>query len=319
MNAEKTGRIFDIQGFAIQDGPGIRTTVFFKGCPLRCPWCHSPESQKFFPQLSWMSQKCLGTAHCSESCISACPKNAISHGRLTQSSVTGEDIQLISVDRTLCDNCGACAEKCYPGALYICGKDYTVDEVMKIVRRDVPFYKESGGGVTLSGGECMSQPDFALELLKRLKAEDIHTAVDTTGFVQWEKLEPILPYTDLFLYDLKHMDSDAHKAVTGVPNELILENARRIAAAGGKMQVRIPVIPGFNNGQTNIRKTGEFCRELGDAVTVVQLLPYHNMGNMKYFRLDDNAQVMEATPPSDEEMQHHRQVLEQLGLPVTIH
>ena len=318
MSAIK-GKIFDIQGFAIQDGPGIRTTVFFKGCPLRCPWCHSPESQAFYPQLSWMSQKCLGTEHCKNLCLESCPKGAISHGKIIQHSVSGEDIQLITVDRKICDNCGSCAEKCYPGALYICGKDYTVDEVMKIVKRDIPFYEESEGGVTLSGGECMSQPDFAVELLKRLKAENIHTAVDTTGFVPWEKLEQALPYTDLFLYDLKHMDSAAHKTVTGVPNELILDNARRIAAAGGKMQVRIPVIPGFNNGHANIRKTGEFCVELGDAVTVIQLLPYHNMGNMKYFRLDDEAIVMEATPPSDEEMQHHKSVLEAMGLPVTIH
>ena len=319
MCAEKTGRIFDIQGFAIQDGPGIRTTVFFKGCPLRCPWCHSPESQAFYPQLCWMSQKCQGTAHCGESCIKACPKQAIGLGSVTQNSVTGEDIQLITVDRGLCDNCGKCAEVCYPGALYICGRDYTVGEVMKIVRRDVPFYKESGGGVTLSGGECLGQADFALELLRALKAEGIHTAVDTTGYVPWLKLEPIVEYTDLFLYDLKHMDSARHKTVTGVPNGIILENARRIAAAGGKMQIRIPVIPGFNNGQANIRKTGEFCCGLGDAVTLVQLLPYHNMGNMKYFRLDDHAKVMEAAPPSDEEMQHHKKVLEELGLTVTIH
>lgn len=318
MNEIK-GKIFDIQGFAIQDGPGIRTTVFFKGCPLHCPWCHSPESQKFYPQLSWMSQKCQGTEHCGDSCIKACKKNAISYGQTGTNSVTGESVQLVKVDRSICDNCGECEEKCIPGALYICGKDYTVDEVMKIVRRDVPFYNQSGGGVTLSGGECMSQSEFALELLKALKKEKIHTAVDTTGFVEWEKLEAVLPYTDLFLYDLKHMDSEKHRVVTGVPNEQILENAKRIAAGGGKMQIRIPVIPGFNNTPHNMKATGEFCIGLGESVTVVQLLPYHNMGNMKYFRLDENAVVMEVTPPSDEEMQRHKQVLEDMGLPVTIH
>lgn len=319
MPSELTGRIFDIQSFAVQDGPGIRTTVFFKGCPLRCPWCHSPESQAFHPQLCWMSQKCLGAEHCKDRCMLACPKSGISYGDVTQNSVTGEDIQLVRVNRTLCDNCGTCASKCYQGALYICGEDYTVEQVMQIVRRDVSFYAESGGGVTLSGGECMCQPEFALELLKAMKAENIHTAVDTTGFVPWEKLEAVLPYTDLFLYDLKHMNSRDHELVTGVPNELILDNARRIAAAGGEIQVRIPVIPSFNNSPENMEQTGRFICELGDAVSMVQLLPYHNMGSVKYFRLNEEERVMEAVPPSDEEMQGHKALLESMGLNVSIH
>ncbi len=156
-----------------------------------------------------------------------------------------EELQLVTVDRTKCDNCGKCAEACTAKALYMCGDDYTVEEVMERIRRDVPFYERSGGGVTISGGECLCQPEFLLAVLKQCKAEGIHTAVDTTGFAPWSSIEPILPYTDLFLYDLKNMDSAAHKAVIGVPNELILENARKIAAAGGKFQIRIPIIPMF--------------------------------------------------------------------------
>lgn len=318
MGNQLTGKIFDIQGFAIQDGPGIRTTVFFKGCPLHCPWCHSPESQKFYEQLCWMSQKCLGMAHCGEKCTAACPRKAIGPGKEIHNAA-GESIRLIHVDRTLCDNCGKCVERCYQGALYVCGKDYTVEQVMKKVKRDIPFYQESGGGVTLSGGECMSQSEFVLALLKQLKAAGIHTAVDTTGYAPWEKFEAILPYTDLFLYDIKHMDSHDHEVVVGVANELILDNARRLAAAGARLQIRVPVIPSFNNSPENMERTGRFCLELGEAVTVVQLLPYHNMGNMKYFRLDDNARVLEAEPPSEEEMLGHKRTLEAMGLPVTLH
>ena len=316
---ELTGKIYDIQGFSVQDGPGIRTTVFLKGCPLRCPWCHSPESQSFAPQLSWISMRCVGTEACDSRCIKACTKGAIELGETRKDSLSGKELQLVHVKRDVCDNCGDCTAACHPHALYICGKDYTVDEVVEIALRDKSFYEHSGGGVTVSGGEALSQPEFTLALLKALKEHGIHTALDTTGFTKWEKIEAVLPYVDLFLYDLKHMDSHDHQVVTGVPNELILDNARRIAAAGGKLQVRIPIIPSFSNTPENIEKTGRFIQELGDAVELVQLLPYHNMGNMKYFRLDENARVMEAEPPSDEEMLSHKAVLEAMGLPVTIH
>ena len=312
-----TGRIYDIQGFSVQDGPGVRTTVFLKGCPLHCPWCHSPESQAFYKQLSWMSMRCLGTEACGERCIKACTKGALEIGDVRKDSKTGEDLQMVHVKRDLCDNCGDCAEVCYPGALYLCGEDYTVDRLVSRLVREKPFFRD-GGGVTISGGECLCQPEFTLEVLKRLKAEGIHTAVDTTGYVRWEIIERILPYTDLFLYDLKHMDSAKHQAATGVPNELILENARKIAAAGGHLQVRIPVIPMFNHDVENIRKTAQFCAELGAAVDSIQLLPYHNLGVMKYLRISDQP-VAEATPPSDEYMQKLKQEMEAFGLNVFIH
>jgi pyruvate formate lyase activating enzyme len=201
----------------------------------------------------------------------------------------------------------------------MCGTDYTVEELLERVRKDMPFYENSGGGVTISGGEPLSQSEFVLQLLMRLKAGGIHTALDTSGYAPYEVFERILPYTDLFLYDLKHMNNEQHKTVVGISNRLILENASRIAKAGGKMQIRIPVIPDFNDSEESIRETGKFCKSLGAAVTVVQLLPYHNLGVMKYYRLDDSKVVLEAEPPSDEKIQSMKVLLEGLGLPVTVH
>ena len=312
-----TGRIYDIQGFSVQDGPGIRTTAFLKGCPLRCPWCHSPESQAFYPQLSWINMRCLGTEACDSRCIKACPKGAIELGDTRLDAKTMTDLQMVHVNRDICDNCGKCAEVCHPHALYICGEDYTVDQLVERLLQDRKFFK-MGGGVTISGGECLCQVEFVVEVIKRLKEEGINIAIDTTGFAPWETVQKVLPYTDLFLYDLKHMDSEKHKQMVGVPNELILENAKKLAEVGAKMQIRIPVIPMFNNDEENIRKTAEFCKELGDAVTVIQLLPYHNLGVTKYLRISDKP-VAEATPPSDKQMQRLKSIMEEYGLPVTIH
>ncbi|MBQ1332524.1 MAG: glycyl-radical enzyme activating protein [Lachnospiraceae bacterium] len=313
-----TGRLYDIQGFSVQDGPGVRTTAFLKGCPLRCPWCHSPESQAFYKQLSWMSMRCQGVDACDNRCIKACPKEAIELGQTRKDPLTGDEIQMIHVKRDVCDNCGKCEEVCYPNALYITGKDYTVDELVTRLLQDRRFYEKSGGGVTISGGECLCQPEFTTAVFKRLKEEGIHTACDTTGFVQWEILEKTLPYVDLYLYDLKHMDSEKHKAVVGVPNDLILENAKKLAEAGGKMQIRIPTIPMFNNDEDNIRKTAQFIADLGDAVEITQLLPYHNLGVMKYLRISDEP-VAEATPPTEEFMQGLKKIMEEYGIKVTIH
>lgn len=318
MEKQLTGKVYDIQGFSVQDGPGIRTTVFLKGCPLRCPWCHSPESQAFHEQLCWMEMKCVGIDACGK-CLDACAKKAISPGKVKKHPVTQEVVRHIAIDRSICDNCGDCATVCYYKALYICGTDYTVEELAERLSRDIPFYEESGGGVTISGGEALSQPDFILELLKSLKTRGIHTALDTTGHVPYKTIEKVLPYTDLFLYDLKHMDSRQHKLVIGVGNELILENAQKIAGAGGKMQIRIPVIPNFSDSEENIRKTGDFCMSLGEAVTLVQLLPYHTLGVMKYQRIDDTKTVLEAAPPSDQKVQALKKILENMGLPVTVH
>lgn len=313
-----TGRLYDVQGFSVQDGPGVRTTAFLKGCPLRCPWCHSPESQAFYKQLSWMSMRCLGTDACKQRCIKACPKGAIELGDIKKDAKTGADLQLIYIKRDLCDNCGKCVDACYAGALYLCGKDYTVDELVNRLLQDKNFYERSGGGVTISGGEALCQLDFVIEVLKRLKKEKIHTALDTTGYAEWGKVAKTMPYVDLYLYDIKHMNSEKHKTVVGVPNEVILSNALKLANNGKKLHIRIAVIPMFNHDEKNIRDTAEFCQKLGDAVEVIQLLPYHNLGVMKYFRISDKP-VAEATPPSDAYMEKLKRIFEEYGLPVTIH
>ena len=315
---ELKGKFYDIQGFSVHDGPGIRLTLFMKGCPLRCPWCHSPESQEFKTELNWMEMKCIGIEACGR-CLSACPNGAITPGKM-KSTADGEgEIQLVDCDRSKCVNCGKCAEVCTPKAFYMCGTDYTVDEIMERIRKDVPFFEHSGGGVTISGGECLWQPEFLLEVLRRCKAEGIHTAVDTTGYARWEVIEPILPYTDLFLYDLKCMDSRLHKQVTGVPNELILDNARKIAAAGGRFQIRIPMMPMFNDSVEMFDAVGKFICELGDAVEVVQILPYHKLGTVKWERLQRKSVIFEAEPPKDEVVQARKKQLEDMGLRVMIH
>ncbi|MDR1909387.1 MAG: glycyl-radical enzyme activating protein, partial [Spirochaetaceae bacterium] len=308
----------DVQAFSVQDGPGIRTTAFLKGCPLVCPWCHSPESQAFHSQLSWIAMRCIGTAKCGK-CIKACKKEAISLGRRTAHPVSGEEIQHVKIDRARCDNCGDCAKVCFPASLYICGKDYTVEELVERVVKDKPFYDKSGGGVTISGGEALSQHRFTAAVLRELKERNIHTALDTTGYAKRECVDEVLPYTDLFLYDLKHMNSEIHQKMVRVPNELILSNAGYIASRGGKFQMRIPVIPQFNDSEENIRETAEFCRSLGEAVVMVQLLPYHNLGVVKYQRIDDSKTVMEAVPPAEEKIARLKSIMEEYGLHVTVH
>ena len=317
MQNEITGKTYDIQGFSVQDGPGVRTTVFLKGCPLRCPWCHSPESQKFNTELNWMSMRCLGIEACGY-CLGICPNECISRGSAT-TSITGEEIVFPAVDKTNCDDCGACAKACKAQALYMCGDDKTIDEVMYRLTRDKPFFDTSGGGVTISGGECLSQPEFTLELLKRCKDAGIHTAVDTTGFVKWDVIAAVLPYTDLFLYDLKCMDSKLHKQVIGTPNELILDNAVRIADAGGKLWIRIPVMPMFNDSEEHFTLYGEFLKTIKDSVVIIQLLPYHKMGISKYDRLLTSESVFVTEPPSEELTEALKTQLEQYGFKVRIH
>ena len=312
-----TGKIYDIQGFSVQDGPGVRTTVFLKGCPLRCPWCHSPESQRFETELNWMSIRCLGIEKCGK-CLDVCPHGCITRGE-TSRNAAGEELMFPEVDKTICDECGKCATACKATALYMCGNDMTVGEVLRRIERDMPFYEESGGGVTVSGGECLSQPEFTTELLRRCKELGVNTAVDTTGFVRWETIERVLQYTDMFLYDLKCMDDALHRQVIGVSNVPILENAKKIADAGGKLWVRIPVMPMLNDSVEHFESYGKFLSSVKDAVVMVQLLPYHKMGISKYARLLTKQQVFTAEPPSDELMEARKAQLEAVGLAVRIH
>ena len=321
MNEKKElrGKLYDIQEFSVHDGPGVRTTVFLKGCPLRCPWCHSPESQAFHDQMSYTDVRCVGVESCG-ACLQACPaQGALTVGE--KSSLTGKDpVSKIEWHRKDCLSCTACTKVCYPGALAVIGKDYTVDEVLEKVRKSYSFFRFSEGGVTVSGGEPLSQAEFTVELLKGIKADGIHTALDTTGFASRSAVEAVLPYVDLFLFDLKHMDNAAHQETVGVPNDVIHDNARYIASKGGKFQVRIPVIPGFNDSEENIRKTAEFCKELGDAVEVVQLLPYHHFGSSKYARIQMYDPMPDSVqPPSDEKMHEYLELVQSYGLNAIIH
>ncbi|MDR2078547.1 MAG: glycyl-radical enzyme activating protein [Treponema sp.] len=313
-----TGLVYDIQGFSVQDGPGIRTTVFLKGCPLRCPWCHSPESQNFKPQLCWMKMRCVGLQACG-ACMGVCPKNVLFPGDTVFSASRQENIQLPKVEKKNCDDCGHCASVCPADALYICGKEYTVEEITARIKKDFPFYQKSGGGVTISGGEALWQLEFTRKVLECCMDEGIHTALDTTGYAEWEDVKTVLPYTGLFLYDLKHMDTGLHRQVIGVGNEKILANAEQIAREGGKLQIRVPVIPNYNDNPENFQKLGNFCKGLGDGLTVIQLLPYHNLGVMKYERLMTGVKVLEAPPMPEEKVERLAEILKGMDLPVTIH
>jgi len=315
---ELTGKVFDIQGFTVNDGPGIRTEIFLKGCPLSCLWCHSPESQAPYSQVAWYEVRCIGVEDCGK-CLEVCPRKALKKGEIVYSQTQKAEIQIISLAREACDNCGKCAEVCPSGALAMVGTDMTVDELMARIDKDRPFYRRSGGGVTVSGGEPMLQYRFTRALLKECKAKGLNTCLDTSGYAKWEHFKEVLEYVDLVLYDIKHMDTEQSRVLTGVPNELILENARKMAAGGTAMQVRIPIVPGYNDSEENLRATSQFCLELGPAVKLVQILPYHRLGAVKYGRLQRKYELESLEPPSDEHMNRCKQLIESYGLKVQVH
>ena len=250
--------IFDIQRNSFVDGPGIRTTVFFKGCNLRCKWCHNPESQSFEKQMMFYKDKCTGCGKCRE----VCPNHLQS-----------------------CDFCGKCELYCPADARKVCGREYTPAEVFAEVIKDKAFYDNSGGGVTFSGGECMLQLDFLREILEKCKSAGIHTAVDTAGNVPWKSFEKILPFTDLFLYDIKAFGAELHRKGTGVSNELILENLKNLSGRADII-VRIPVIGGYNDNDEEIRQIADFLKQI--KIIKAELLPYHAMGEHKYTALGRN-------------------------------
>ncbi|MGN1450758.1 MAG: glycyl-radical enzyme activating protein, partial [Eubacteriales bacterium] len=236
--------IFDIRRNSLADGPGIRTTVFFKGCGMRCEWCHNPESQLAEPQILFYREKCVGCGRCK--------------------GITAKDADF----------------HCLYGAMEICGREYEADELFEVIAEDKAFYENSGGGVTFSGGECMLWADFLEQVLKRCKDNSIHTAVDTAGFVPWEQFERVLPYTDLFLYDIKTADVRLHQKFTGVPNGLILSNLKKLFERGANIIIRIPVIPGVNADEQEMRKIADVLS--GYRLAGVELLPYHKMGEHKF-------------------------------------
>lgn len=260
-----TGRIFAIKRFAIHDGDGIRTAVFFKGCPLRCLWCHNPEGMAVVPQLAFYSHKCVGCGECL-----SCPQKAV--------SVVDEKI---SIDLKKCTSCGECVEKCVFSARELFGKEIEACELAEQLCADQAFFESSGGGVTLSGGECLAQPKFSLELLRLLKEKGIHTAVDTCGCISREILDSVIPYTDTFLYDIKAIDPKVHKACTGRENEQILANFDYLCERGCHIEVRIPFVVGCNDGE--IDRIGAFLA--GKPVHKVTVLQYHDMARSKFAAL----------------------------------
>lgn len=263
---EREGIIFNIQRFSIHDGPGIRTLVFFKGCNMRCKWCCNPESQNFGPELYFYSEKCIGCL----ACMNVCPQGAI------KSTETGQTVTL----RDLCKNCGNCTLVCYTRAREMKGQKMSVQEVVDMVKKDQAFYESSGGGVTLGGGEPLLRPGFAASVLEECKKSGIHSAIETAGYVSWSSFEAVLPFTDLFLFDLKHMDSKIHEAYTGVGNEIILANLRRLSGLTTNIIVRVPIIPDFNDHDAEILKIARFVSEL--KIRELHLLPYHRYGEEKY-------------------------------------
>ncbi len=267
-----SGQVFNIQRYSMHDGDGIRTLVFLKGCPLACLWCSNPESQQNTPQLGFIEAKCTGTESCDAPCISACPISAI--------HLTEQDKPFI--DRTVCDDCGQCVEACPHDAFKVVGREMTVAEVMAEVEKDRIFYRRSGGGVTIGGGEPMLQYGFTTELLKAAQEEYLHTALETCGLVSWEHFKTALQYVDLLHIDLKHIDSQKHKVLTGQPNDVILNNLRQVLTikSAKDVVIRVPVIPGCNDNVDNISQTAKFVAELG--FTQIELMPYHNMGASKY-------------------------------------
>jgi len=317
MDEAREGFVFDIQRYTLHDGPGIRTEVFLQGCHLRCLWCHSPDSWTEQGELAGFRMLCSGVDACGE-CLKVCPTGALSPAEPSLSKRTRETIRLVDLDRTRCTQCGECARVCANKALYFTARTMTVADVLEVIAKDDRYYRKTGGGVTISGGEPMLQSAFAGAIFRQCKALGLHTALDTTGNVAWEHYESLLDAVDLVLFDLKHMDPEVSQRLTGVRNGLILENLAKMAARGTAIQIRMPVIPGCNDDPANLEATADCCRSLGPALTLVQLLPYHRLGMPKYERVGKIYALPEVVPPSREAMESYKALFASRGLPVRI-
>jgi pyruvate formate lyase activating enzyme len=296
----ESGIVFDIKHFAVHDGPGIRTTIFLKGCPLRCLWCHSPESHSPHPEVAYYPNLCINCG----ACVEACP-----HGAQTLGTP--------KIIRERCRGVGRCAEECYAGATVIYGEEATLGEILDEVDKDRLLYETSGGGITVSGGEPTMQPDFASALLGAFKERGYHTVLDTSGHAEISAFEKVLTNADLVLYDLKHMDSFTHEEITGVPNGLVLANLERTAGSGKTLVVRVPVIPGHNDSPEHITAMAVYLGGL-KSIMAVELLPYHNLGAPKYPALGREYPLGGLRSPEPVELKELGSLLEAEGLRVVI-
>lgn len=261
--------VFNIQKYSIHDGNGIRTTIFFKGCPMKCKWCHNPESQSYEPIIMHNAEKCTNC----RSCVEKCPQDAIRY----------EDGK-IKTSNEKCNFCEKCVDTCINNAREKAGKNYSVEEIMKEIEKDKMFYEQSKGGVTLSGGEVMTQDmDYIVTILKKCHRMGYSVNIDTCGHAGFENFEKVLPYVDTFLYDIKHMDDEIHKVITGQGNFMVLDNLRKLSEKGAKINIRMPLVEGVNSDDKNIDKTIEFLKSIN--VEKINLLPYHNTGKSKYERM----------------------------------
>ena len=306
-----SGIIFNIQRFSIHDGPGIRTTVFLKGCTLRCFWCHNPEGMHRQPEIQFYPDRCLGDAECAR----VCPEKA--HAFTDDRHV---------FQRQVCSVCGECVESCYTSALELTGRSLTVDQVMAEVLEDRVFYQRSGGGVTLSGGDPLVQHRFSGELLKRCRQEGLHTALETAANCRWSDLEGLLPFTDLVMMDIKHMDEHRHRLATGVSNRRILENARKLAERGQALIFRTPIVPGVNDTAAEVLAIAGFVGEITQAgvsnghyaaqTPVLELLPFHRLAAEKYTSLGLEYRLRHEQPPERAKMEELAQAAQAQGIPV---
>ncbi|MFC1806345.1 glycyl-radical enzyme activating protein [Planctomycetota bacterium] len=293
-----TGQIFNIQKFSIHDGPGIRTTVFLKGCSMHCAWCHNPESIARHPEIVFFPNKCIGCRRC----FGACPSGAL--------SLVDDERRYARDD---CRLCGRCAEACYAEAIVMEGREVTTEEVVAEILKDKPFYDNSNGGATCSGGEPLLQADFVAEVFASCHDQGVHTALDTAAHVAWDAFETVLPDTDLVLLDLKVIDPERHREATGVDNTLVLANARRLAETGLPLIVRVPVIPGYTDAEDNIAAIAAFVRDFPN-LEQIELLPYHCFAEAKYQRLERAYPLKGSEPPPKDQLQHLVDVIEGHGV-----
>ena len=295
--------IFDIKRYSINDGPGIRLTIFFKGCPLRCRWCHNPESLLPQVQKLYTASKCIG---CGE-CVKVCPNHA--------SSLSEGGVQ---TDVDLCQICGSCAKACPTLATEMSGRAYSVEELMGIIEKEIPFFDQSGGGVTFSGGEPLLHTSLLCDLLKLCGERQIHRAVDTSGYALWPDLFKVSEQTELFLFDLKLMDATRHKQFTGVDNRLILENLQALAATGAQIEIRVPLILGINDDRQNLEQMARFVAELPGTRPGISLLPFHAVAENKYKKLGQAYEISEMAEPTLEQLQQATELFARQGLVASV-